>query len=114
MRVLVTGSSGLIGSEAVAHYDQQGADVVGIDNNMRAEFFGPKGDTTHNLKRLAPRTQRFSHLSLDIRDRDAVFDLFERQVSVFELNAAVYPKDAAAPICACFGFTVSYPRRRRS
>jgi CDP-paratose 2-epimerase len=45
MRVLVTGSSGLIGSEAVRHFDRRAARVYGIDNNMRAEFFGPGGDT---------------------------------------------------------------------
>ena len=52
MKVLVTGSSGLIGSEAVQYYDDQGHIVVGIDNNMRAQFFGPEGDTAWNLKRL--------------------------------------------------------------
>lgn len=52
MKVLVTGSSGLIGSEAVEFYDKQGHEVTGIDNNMRAELFGPDGDTTWNLKRL--------------------------------------------------------------
>ena len=52
MRVLVTGSSGLIGSEAVLHHDRHGARVVGIDNNLRATFFGPRGDTRWNLERL--------------------------------------------------------------
>ena len=51
-RVLVTGSSGLIGSEAAAHFDARGWQVIGIDNNMRADFFGPKGDTTWNRRRL--------------------------------------------------------------
>jgi CDP-paratose 2-epimerase len=45
MRVLVTGSSGLIGSEAVRHFGRRAARVYGIDNNMRAEFFGPGGNT---------------------------------------------------------------------
>jgi CDP-paratose 2-epimerase len=44
MRVLVTGSNGLIGSEAVVFYDRRGAEVWGIDNNMRADFFGPGGE----------------------------------------------------------------------
>lgn len=44
MKVLVTGSSGLIGSEAVAYYDGAGNEVIGVDNNMRAQFFGPQGD----------------------------------------------------------------------
>src|SRR3982750_1927745 len=68
-RVLVTGSSGLIGSEAVSHFDQRGWKVIGVDNNMRADFFGPKGDTTWNLKRLQGATKNFHHTQLDIRDR---------------------------------------------
>jgi CDP-paratose 2-epimerase len=70
--VLVTGSSGLIGSEAVAHFDRRGDQVLGIDNNMRADFFGPKGDTTWNLHRLLKETRHFSHHALDIRDRPSV------------------------------------------
>ncbi len=70
--VLITGSSGLIGSEAVTFFDQRGWQVYGVDNNMRADFFGPKGDTTWNLNRLKSTTQRFEHNTLDIRDRAAV------------------------------------------
>jgi CDP-paratose 2-epimerase len=70
--VLITGSSGLIGSEAVAYFDARGWKVVGVDNNMRADFFGPKGDTTWNLKRLQSVTKNFHHTQLDIRDRAAV------------------------------------------
>ena len=51
-RVLITGSSGLIGSEAVTFFDQRGWEVHGVDNNMRRDFFGPDGDTTWNLERL--------------------------------------------------------------
>ena len=69
MKVLVTGSSGLIGSEAVRHYDSLGHSVIGVDNNMRREFFGPKGDTTWNLERLRRETSRFTHLGIDIRNR---------------------------------------------
>src|SRR5215470_14234626 len=59
MLVLVTGSSGLIGSEAVQHFDAAGHTVHGIDNNMRREFFGPQGDTTWNLQRLLRETRSF-------------------------------------------------------
>ena len=72
MRILVTGSSGLIGSEAVEYYDQQGHEVHGIDNNMRREFFGAQGDTTWNLERLRAGTKRFTHHAVDIRDRGAL------------------------------------------
>jgi len=77
MRVLVTGSNGLIGSEAVAYFDGLGADVVGADNNMRALFFGPDGDTRWNQRRLEREAKRFRHVELDIRDREAVLALLE-------------------------------------
>jgi CDP-paratose 2-epimerase len=67
--VLITGSSGLIGSEAVTYFDSRGWQVYGVDNNMRADFFGPKGDTTWNLNRLKGSTKNFHHTTLDIRDR---------------------------------------------
>ena len=58
MRVLVTGSSGLIGSEAVRFFDALGFDITGVDNNMRADFFGPKGDTRWNREQLESQVQR--------------------------------------------------------
>ena len=61
MHVLVTGSSGLIGSEAVAFFDRMGFAVTGVDNNMRADFFGPKGDTTWNRQRLESACRHFTH-----------------------------------------------------
>ncbi len=78
MNVLVTGSSGLVGSEAVRFYDERGADVIGIDNNMRAMFFGPGGDTMWNLRHLQASTSRFTALDIDIRDQSAIFDLFRQ------------------------------------
>ena len=73
---LVTGSSGLIGSEAVEHFDRQGHRVHGIDNNMRAVFFGEPGDTTWNRDRLLKITKNFTHHDLDIRDRTRLDMLF--------------------------------------
>ena len=72
MRILVTGSSGLIGSEVVSYFDLLGWEVHGIDNNMRADFFGPAGDTRWNQRRLQANCQRFRHHELDIRDRGEV------------------------------------------
>jgi len=74
--ILVTGSSGLIGSEAVEHFDRQGHRVHGIDNNMRAVFFGEPGDTTWNRDRLLKITKNFTHHDLDIRDRTRLDTLF--------------------------------------
>lgn len=70
--LLVTGSSGLIGSEVAAYFSRHGWRVEGIDNNMRADFFGPSGDTRWNQKRLEAEHPRFRHHELDIRDREAV------------------------------------------
>jgi CDP-paratose 2-epimerase len=97
MDVLVTGSSGLIGSEAVLFYDHRGARVWGVDNNMRADFFGPGGDTTWNLQWLKENTSGFEHVAIDIRDRGAVMGLFERQRFDLVVHCAAQPShDLAA------------------
>ena len=77
MRLLVTGSSGLIGSEVVSHFDALGWEVHGVDNNMRADFFGPQGDTRWNQHRLEATCKRFKHHELDIRDREGVLKCLE-------------------------------------
>jgi CDP-paratose 2-epimerase len=66
---LVTGSSGLIGSETAAFLDARGWRVLGVDNNMRRRFFGPDGDTTWNLERLRGETKRFVHHATGPRSR---------------------------------------------
>ena len=97
--VLVTGSSGLIGSEAVEHFDRQGHTVLGVDNNMRQLFFGPAGDTTWNLERLRASTRRFTHHALDIRDRDGVMQLFRSHRFDLIIHCAAQPShDKASQI----------------
>jgi CDP-paratose 2-epimerase len=91
VRVLVTGSSGLIGSEAVRHYDARGDEVVGIDNNMRRDFFGPAGDTTWNLERLVAGSRRFRHVLLDVRDREGVFSLVRERPFDMVVHCAAQP-----------------------
>jgi len=78
MKVLVTGSSGLIGSEAVKYYDGRATEVIGVDNNMRREFFGVDGDTTWNREQLQASCTRFEHVEADIRDRQAMAKLIRR------------------------------------
>jgi CDP-paratose 2-epimerase len=91
MKVLVTGSSGLIGCQAVERFDSQGHEVHGIDNNMRREFFGPAGDTLWNLERLRSATRRFTHHSLDIRNRDQILALFREQRFDIIIHCAAQP-----------------------
>ncbi len=74
-RILITGSSGLIGSEAVSFFDERGWEVHGLDNNLRADFFGPDGDNTWNLERLRRTARHFSHHAFDLRDRARVLEL---------------------------------------
>ena len=89
--VLITGSSGLIGSEAVEFFDQRGWEVHGVDNNMRRDFFGTDGDTTWNLERLRRRTRHFAHHPLDIRDRQAVLGLIGEKKPELIIHRAAQP-----------------------
>jgi CDP-paratose 2-epimerase len=91
MKVLITGSSGLIGSEAVRYFDRRGARVYGIDNNMRADFFGPGGDTTWTLRHLQETCGNFVHQRLDIRDREAMFRAFEDTRPDLIIHCAAQP-----------------------
>jgi CDP-paratose 2-epimerase len=91
MRVLVTGSNGLIGSEAVRYYDAEGHEVIGLDNNMRAVFFGPAGDTSWNLRDLKESTRHFIHYDIDIRDRARLAKLFEAVPVDLIIHCAAQP-----------------------
>lgn len=75
--LVVTGSSGLIGSEVVERFCQDGWNVIGADNNMRANFFGKGGDTRWNQQRLEAKYINFAHHELDIRDRESVLSFIE-------------------------------------
>jgi CDP-paratose 2-epimerase len=75
---IVTGSSGLIGSETVKFLHEKGMDVVGIDNNMRKYFFGADGSTEWNTKQLQTTLKKFSHENADIREWDAISSIFKK------------------------------------
>ena len=76
-KILVTGSSGLIGSEVVSFFANENFRVFGIDNNMRADFFGPQGDTLGNRQRLIDTFKNYSHHELDIRNRPQIIDFIK-------------------------------------
>lgn len=107
MKVLVTGSSGLIGSEAVAHFDGAGHQVFGADNNMRREFFGPGGDTLWNLERLRQTTKRFTHVALDIRDRQRVLEFFKAERFDLIIHCAAQPSHDKAKEIPLIDFDVN-------
>src|SRR6476646_3370311 len=95
--VLVTGSSGLIGSEVVAYFCKLGHEVHGVDNNMRADFFGPAGDTRWNQRRLLSQYPNFKHHELDIRNRAAAAETIKATKPELLVHAAAQPShDLAA------------------
>jgi CDP-paratose 2-epimerase len=97
--ILVTGASGLIGSEVSAFFHDHDFRVVGVDNNQRAIFFGPQGDTRWNQRRLAQALPRFTHRELDIRDRAGVLALLEELRPDLIVHTAAQPShDLAAKI----------------
>ena len=99
MKILVTGSSGLIGSEVCTYFSSKGHSIHGIDNNQRMEFFGPQGDTSWRQKELRAKLSDFSHHELDIRDRAKVLGLIKSIKPDVIVHTAAQPShDKAASI----------------
>ncbi|RIK77173.1 MAG: NAD-dependent epimerase [Planctomycetota bacterium] len=97
--LLVTGSSGLIGSEVCTYFDGRGWRVHGVDNNQRAVFFGEAGDTRWNQRRLAQTLKSFEHHELDVRDRAGVLRLLAELKPDAIVHTAAQPShDRAAAI----------------
>jgi CDP-paratose 2-epimerase len=97
--ILVTGLSGLIDSEVCRFFGRKGFEIHGIDNNQRAVFFGPQGDTRWNQQRLEREIATFRHHELDVRDRRGVADLFKEIRPTLIVHAAAQPShDRAAAI----------------
>src|SRR4029434_3213792 len=76
--IIVTGSAGLIGSETVRRFAKEGARVVGIDNDLRARFFGAEASTKKTRDNLIANVRGYDHQDVDIRDASAVAELFKR------------------------------------
>ena len=99
MKILVTGSSGLIGSEVCIYFGMLGHTVIGMDNNQRAVFFGPQGDTRWNEERLKQTISGFQHVELDIRNRQGVLDTIKNLQPDAIVHTAAQPShDKAAAI----------------
>ena len=95
--MIVTGSGGLIGSEVVKKFCEDGWQVIGIDNNMRADFFGEGGDTRWNQQRLENTFNNFKHVDLDIRNRQDVLSFMESMRPDALVHTAAQPShDLAA------------------
>jgi CDP-paratose 2-epimerase len=90
---IITGSAGLVGSEAVLYFSKLGMDVVGIDNGMRADFFGPEASTHWVRDRLRNQVAGYVHRDVDIRDVDAISEVFARYGRAISLviHAAAQP-----------------------
>jgi CDP-paratose 2-epimerase len=83
---IITGSGGLIGSESVRHFVRAGYDVVGVENDMRARFFGPQASTAPSTERLIDTLgESFRSIELDIRDADGIDRLFADNARSLEL-----------------------------
>jgi CDP-paratose 2-epimerase len=91
--VIVTGAHGLIGSESVARFSQEGYDVVGIDNDLRAHFFGPEASTAWQRERLHAAYPNYRSVNADIRDLGAMERVFTEHAGAIELviHAAAQP-----------------------
>lgn len=98
-RMIVTGSSGLIGSEVCTYFAGQGWEIHGVDNNQRAVFFGPNGDTRWNQQRLETALKSFKHHEIDIRNRQGIIELIATIKPDVIVHAAAQPShDRAAAI----------------
>jgi CDP-paratose 2-epimerase len=100
MKALVTGSGGLIGSECSRLLCELGWQVLGVDNDMRAQFFGNRGTTKPVVHDLVERWSNYRHYDMDIRDRQAMRDLLQLERPEFIIHTAAQPshdKAAAVP-----------------
>lgn len=107
MKVLITGSAGLIGSEAVRFFAKEGFKIFGIDNDMRKVFFGPEASTLWNKDLLIKEVAAYSHFDLDIRDKEKIEDLFKQNKFELIVHSAAQPSHDWAATSPETDFTVN-------
>ena len=94
MKVLIAGANGLIGADAVSHYDRDRHEVYAADNNLRRELFGPPRDSCRKLERLRRTPEHFHHGAPDSRHRQKIPDLFNWERLDLDAYCAAQPLPA--------------------
>lgn len=108
MKALVTGSGGLIGSEAAKFFAEKGFDIVGIDNNMRSYFFGDEASTEWNQKKVQDQLKsKYTHYTADIRDNEAIKKIFKEHKFDIVIHTAAQPSHDWAAKEPITDFTVN-------
>jgi CDP-paratose 2-epimerase len=96
---LITGSAGLVGSEAVEFFADLGMDVVGGDNDMRGTFFGEEASTQWNRQRLEDTLERYTHYEVDIRNEEKIDEIFSHYAPnlevIIQTNVFIFVTDLA-------------------
>lgn len=106
-KALITGSAGLIGSEAVNFFCEKGVEVLGVDNNLRAYFFGREATTSWNRKLLEEKYKNYQHFKVDIRDKEAIETVFKKNKFDLIIHAAAQPSHDWAAKEPLTDFTVN-------
>ena len=106
---IITGAAGLVGSEAAKYFAGKGMTVVGIDNNMRKEFFGEEASTDRSRRELVDTLPNYAHEAIDIRDFDGVSKVFKRYGKDIQLvvHTAAQPSHDWAAKDPIMDFTVN-------
>jgi len=96
---MITGSGGLVGSESVRFFSDLGWRTIGLDNDMRREFFGPSGSTAKTVERIQAECPDYRHFNIDIRDRGGVREIIHNERPDLIIHTAAQPShDKAASI----------------
>src|SRR5260370_17384688 len=95
---LITGSAGLIGAEAARFFADKGLEIVGIDNDMRRDFFGEEASTAWSRRRLETKLKGYRHYDIDIRHQSALTEIFTKYRG--PLSVVIHTAAQPSPACA--------------